>query len=210
MMNATLTANIKYNGVTVQTLTKAGIYAYADFRGHYTSYDLSGDIDYSYSFYVRPNYITDITSQNFYGASVTYDSYGTVPNNWEFSSQYGYLRFIMPTNNGGIPVVINVNDCCGNYYQLYAIPQNFQYLNVSSNDNGITITLNEDGDSERGSILEQAWTVEIRNATTGALMTTLSSTSRSKTISTAGWPKGIYAVKAIVGKEELTEKVFVK
>ncbi len=210
MMNATLTANIKYNGVTVQTLTKAGIYAYAGFRGHYTSYDLSGDIDYSYSFYVRPNYITDITSQNFYGASVTYDSYGTVPNNWEFSSQYGYLRFIMPTNNGGIPVVINVNDCCGNYYQLYAIPQNFQYLNVSSNDNGITITLNEDGDSERGSILEQAWTVEIRNATTGALMTTLSSTSRSKTISTAGWPKGIYAVKATIGKEVLTEKVMVR
>ena len=41
-------------------------------------------------------------------------------------------------------------------------------------------------------------------------MTTLSSTNRSETISTAGWPKGIYIVKVTVGKEELTEKVMVK
>lgn len=34
MMNATLTAEIKYNGVTIQTLTKTGIYAYNDFWGN--------------------------------------------------------------------------------------------------------------------------------------------------------------------------------
>lgn len=210
MMNATLTAYIKYNGVTVQTLTKAGIYAYADFKGHYTSYDLSGDIYYSYLFYVRPNYITYITSPNFYGASVSYDNYGTTPNNWDFSSQYGYLKFIVPINNNSIPVVINVTDGCGNYYQLYAMPQNSKNLNISPGENSITITLNEDGDSERGSILDQTWTVEIRNAATGALMASQSSSNRSETISTAGWPEGIYAVKAAVGKEELTGKFIVK
>lgn len=210
MMNATLTAYIKYNGVTVQTLTKAGIYAYADFKGHYTSGNLSGDINYTHLFYVKPYYNTYITSPNFYGATVTYDNIGTIPNNWGFSSQSGYLQFIMPTNNGGVPVVINVTDGCGNYYQLYAMPQNSKNLNISPGENSITITLSEDGDSERGPILDQSWTVEIRNATTGALMTTLFSTSLSETISTAGWPKGIYAVKATVDKEELTEKFLVK
>jgi hypothetical protein len=41
-------------------------------------------------------------------------------------------------------------------------------------------------------------------------MATQSSSSRSATISTAGWPKGIYAVKATIGKEVLLEKVIVK
>ena len=34
--------------------------------------------------------------------------------------------------------------------------------------------------------------------------------NRSETISTAGWPKGIYVVKATIGKDVLTEKVMVK
>ena len=206
MMNATLTANIKYNGVTIHTLTKTGVYAYADFKGHYTSGNLSGDINYTHIFYVKPNYNTYITSPNFYGATATYDNIGTIPNNWGFSSQDGYLQFIMPTNNNGIPIMINVNDGCGNYYQLYAMPVNSKNINISSDDNGITILLNEKGDS----ILDQTWTVEIRNATTGVLMATQSLTSFSAIISTAGWPKGIYAVKATIGKEVLTEKVIVK
>jgi hypothetical protein len=41
-------------------------------------------------------------------------------------------------------------------------------------------------------------------------MTTLSSICRSETISTVGWPKGIYIVKVTIGKEEQTEKVLVK
>ena len=90
------------------------------------------------------------------------------------------------------------------------MPMNSKNLNISSDDNGITISLNEDGDSDTGLSLDQNWTVEIRNATTGALMATQSSSSRSATISTAGWPKGIYAVKATIGKEVLLEKVIVK
>ena len=45
---------------------------------------------------------------------------------------------------------------------------------------------------------------------TGRVMTTLSSICRSETISTVGWPKGIYIVKVTIGKEEQTEKVLVK
>ena len=42
------------------------------------------------------------------------------------------------------------------------------------------------------------------------MMATQSSTSRSETISTVGWPKGIYVFKVTIGKEELTEKIMVK
>ena len=41
-------------------------------------------------------------------------------------------------------------------------------------------------------------------------MATQSSTSRSESISTVGWPKGIFVVKVIIDKEVLTEKVIVK
>ncbi|MBP5800376.1 MAG: T9SS type A sorting domain-containing protein, partial [Prevotella sp.] len=77
-------------------------------------------------------------------------------------------------------------------------------------ESGITVTLNGDEASDRGLSQDQSWTVEVRSATTGQLMATQSSTSRSETISTAGWPKGIYIVKVTVGKEVLTEKVVVK
>lgn len=210
MMNATLTANIKYNGVTIQTLTKTGVYAYADFYGQYTSGNLSGTINYTHILYARPGYSTNITSPNLIGATVSYDNTATIPSYFYFDTTQWKLYFIMPTNNNGIPIMINVTDGCENYYQLYAMPVNSKNLNISSDDNGITISLNEDGDSDTGLSLDQNWTVEIRNATTGALMATQSSSSRSATISTAGWPKGIYAVKATIGKEVLLEKVIVK
>jgi len=56
----------------------------------------------------------------------------------------------------------------------------------------------------------ESWTVEVINAETGRVMAMQSSMNRSETISTAGWPKGIYIVKVTIGKEELTEKVMVK
>lgn len=57
---------------------------------------------------------------------------------------------------------------------------------------------------------DESWTLEIINAATGQVMATQSSKNRSETISTVGWPKGIYIVKVTIGKEELTEKIMVK
>ena len=63
MMNATLTASVKYNNTTIRTITKSGLYSYNGFWGHYTSGNLSGDIDYTYYFNIRPNATTYITSR---------------------------------------------------------------------------------------------------------------------------------------------------
>lgn len=43
-----------------------------------------------------------------------------------------------------------------------------------------------------------------------AFVTKQTSTNYSETISTSGWPKGVYIVKVIIGKEEYTEKVIMK
>ena len=211
MKNDTLTAEIKYNGVTVQTLTKV-VSAYDDFWGQYTSGGFSGEINYTHTFGVKGNYATTVTSPNFYGATVTYNSSGATPTAWSFDSSLGRLNFVAPASPPGnlIPVVINVHDGCGNDYVLYAFASTANSINVSYEENGITVTLNEDGDSDRGLSPDLSWTVEIRSATTGELKATRNSTSRSETISTAGWPKGIYIVKVTIGKDVLTEKVIVK
>ena len=93
---------------------------------------------------------------------------------------------------------------------LYAFGSSQYNINVSNDGNCITVTLNDDDDSQRNSSIDQSWTIEVRNLTTGQLMATQSSTSRSESISTLGWPKGIYVVKATIGDEVLTEKVIVK
>lgn len=41
------------------------------------------------------------------------------------------------------------------------------------------------------------------------MMTTRKSTSRSLTVSAAGWPKGMYVVNVTVNKEVMTRKVVV-
>ena len=210
MMGATLTAAIKYSGVTIQTLTKT-VYAYSDFYGQYTSDNLSGTINYTHTFNVKPGYTTVVSSPNFEGGTASYDNTGTTPSYFYLDPTISKLYFTMPTNNNGYPVVINVNDGCGNYYQLYAIPQNYLYLEISNVDGEITVTLHEKGeDSSKSVVTNQPWTIEICNASSGVVMATQSSTSRSVSISTSTWPKGLYIVKATVGKEELTEKVIVK
>ena len=206
LMNATLTAQIKYNGVTVQTLTKSGIHAYSGFKGQYTSGSLSGDIHSSLYFNIKANTATTVTSPNFYGATVTYSSSGATPTAWGFNSTNGVLNFKAPA--GSAPVIINVHDVCGNNYVLYAMPSSSYSISVSNGDSGITVMLVEEGDAARG--FTEPWTLEVINAETGRVMATQSSMNRSETISTTGWPKGVYIVKVTIGKEELTEKVMVK
>lgn len=212
MMNATLTANIRHNGVTVRTLTKTGLYAYNDFYGQYTCDTIAGTIDYTHTFYVRPGYSTFITSPNLVNATVSYDPAGTTPLYLFLEPTQWRLSFTMPINNGGVPVILNVDDVCGNHYKLYAMPRGSFYFNIAYEGDFVKITLeNDDEKLLKTMAIEQPWSYEIRNASMGALKASKSSiNSRSTTISTAGWPKGVYVIKARIGKEEVTEKIVVK
>lgn len=208
LLNATLTAEIKYNNVTIQTLTKDHLYAYDGFRGQYTSGNLSGNIDYTFVFTVKANYVTTVTSPNFYGATVTYSSSGATPTAWGFNPSTSVLNFKAPP--GSAPVVINAVDVCANQYTLYAFPSGAKNIDVSYEDNSLAIILNDNDDDSDGSREDEPWTMEIRNAMTGELMTTQNSNSRSTSVSTAGWPKGMYVVRVTIGNEVLTEKVVIK
>jgi Zn-dependent metalloprotease len=212
MMDATLTAYITYNGDTLQTLTKNELYAYTDFKGTYSSGNLSGTINYTHLLYATANTTTNIYSPNFIGGSASYNSTGTTPLYWQFYPELGRLYFTMPPTNNNAPVVIDVDDVCGNHYQLYALPNNSPYyLNISNNEGCITIMLNENSDtSERTGIVDYPWTLEVRSALTGNLKATKLETSRSASVSTIGWPKGVYIIKATVGDEVITEKITVK
>ncbi len=210
MINATLTATIKYNGVIVQTLTKTGLYAYGDFYGQYTSGNLSGTINYTHYFQVKPNATTYITSPNLKGGSASYNYSYTIPSIWAFSTQNGDITMVMPPNNNNIPIIINVLDVFGNNYQLYAVPVNTPYLSASTSDHSITISLTEEEHSMSEAFLELPWNMEIRHVATGRLMFSKSANSHVLEVSTEGWSKGIYVVKATVGKEVLTETIIVK
>ncbi len=210
MSDATLTAIVKNNGVTINTFSLSHIYAHYDFKGYYTSGNLSGNINYTHTFSVKPNQTTYIKSPHFLGGTVSYDSSGATPSIWAFSPTYGDITMV--TTNTYAPVVINVDDVYDNHYQLYAFPNNsVACLSISNDDSGITVILNGNyEDLSNGMNFEQQWTIEICNASTGELVVKQTSTNYSETISTSGWSKGVYIVKVITGKEEYTEKVIVK
>lgn len=204
-----LNAKVFSGGNLIGTLTK-DIILNSGFYGQYTSDNLSGTISYSPVFYVKPGFNTAITSPNLIGATVSYDNSGTTPLYFQHDPTLGKLQFTMPTNNGGTPVIINVYDVCGNQSLLYAMPQNSYYLSISYEDSNVNISLNEEGDALKSNSVDQAWSYEIRSATRGDLRASGIVNSRSTTISTAGWPKGIYIIKATIGKEETTEKIIVR
>lgn len=208
LMDKILTADIKKSNVVVFSKTKI-VSAYSGFKGQYTSGNLSGNINSPYYFSVRKNATTHITSANFSGGTVSYDPSATVPSSWVFNSANETLDFFVPSNSSN-PVVIYLTDGCGNSYQLYAAPTGYYSIIISNEGNCITVMLVEDGDASKDFTPSQSWTLEVRNASTGVLMASQSSASRSESISTVGWPKGIYVVKATIDDEELTEKVIVK
>ena len=209
MIDATLTAYIKYNGMVVQTVIKEGINAFNDIIGHYTSGNISSDISYTHILPVMPGYNTIILSPVLIGATVSYSTTATIPLYWGFSPYSGEIDVTMPYNSVGRPIVFNIYDTCGNYYNLYLYSQSQYLINISNDGNGITVSLNDNSESIRGLSLDEPWSIEIRNATTGELMATKISTNPAATVSTSGWSKGLYVVYVTVGKEVLKEKVLI-
>ena len=209
MVDATLTATILYNGDTVRVLTMPGINAYNDFRGYYTSGNVSGNINYSHYFHVKVNNTTHISSPNLTGASASYDSNYTIPSFWEFDPFHGYINMVMPSTNSNYPIKINVEDVCGNHYQLYAVPSNSIYLSVSNVDGNISISLGQKSEAADSDSMLSSWKYDIINSVSGEIMVTASSTARSALVSSIGWPDGMYVVKITVGDEVITGKIII-
>jgi hypothetical protein len=77
-------------------------------------------------------------------------------------------------------------------------------MTVNFNGEMMYITLDESSSEN------QAWKLEIYNVVTGDKIVTQNVSGRSVSINTSGWKKGLYAARATIDKEVLTEKIQVK
>ena len=179
---------------------------------NYTSGSITGTINYTHIFSVKQGFTTYITSPNLKGATVSYDRNLTIPSIWGFDSTIGSILMVVPSgsNYPTIPVVIYVDDICGNHYQLYAFPVNPNAMSIANGDHGITITLNNPKVALKSVSYSKSWTLEVYGASTGRKMFAKCLDGNSATLSTLGWPKGMYVIKAIVGDELYAGKVMIK
>ena len=98
------------------------------------------------------------------------------------------------------------------------MPYNSYYTNIAYGDSSIDIEMKEtvaeyiksDALKTMKTADDQTWQYEIWSSAMGTLKASQTVNTRSTTISTAGWPKGVYIIKARIGKEEVTEKLVVK
>lgn len=200
MMNATLTATIKYNGITVQTLTKTGISAFTGFKGTYISSMGSGQYVAPNPIFTEANTSVHIWSPKLIGATVTYTGDAT-PSYWLIG--YNTIDVNMPST--GSAIVIHVICEAGDDYYIPVIRSTPPYyLSVNFDGDAIIVTLDDSALDNRD------WTLEIYNLMNGEKVATQNVSSNSVSLNTSGWKRGLYAARAIIGKEILTEKVVLK
>jgi hypothetical protein len=109
----------------------------------------------------------------------------------------------MPSS--GNTIVVNIHCTNGDNFTIPIIKTYSMYqMAVNFNGEMMDITLDE-------SVSEDlAWTLEIYNVATGDKIVTQNVSGRSVSINTSGWKKGLYAARATIDKEVLTEKIQVK
>ena len=197
MLNATLTATVKYNGTTVQTLTKTGINAYSGFVGTYTSSFGSGQYTAPNPIFTASNSLVTIYSTKLIGATLT-RSGDITPTYWMHTGNK--LEVGIPSTGGTL--VVNVSCQNGESYTIPIIRSTLPYgMNVNFNGESLTITLDESASED------QNWLLEIANVVTGEKAITKNATGNSVSLNTSGWKQGLYAVRVTIGKEVLTEKI---
>jgi hypothetical protein len=198
MNNATLTATIKYNGTTIQTLTKTGISQ--GFVGTYSSSTGSGQYFAPNPIFTGANTYVHISSPKLNGATVTYTG-DAIPSYWLVGTNT--IDVGMPST--GSTIVIHVICEAGDDYYIPIIKAyNSNLLSVNLDEETMLITLDE------ASHENQDWTLEIYNVMNGEKVVTQIISDNYVSVNTSGWKRGLYAVRATIGKEVLTEKIQVK
>ena len=216
MKYGVLTAVVKYGGTTILTLTKT-VSATPNFVGHYTSGTISREVLLPAPLEVKSGTVVSITSPNLIGATVQYRTQNTaIPTSWYHNSVQGTLSVGMPSNSI-IPVLVDVTDSFGSQYNLVLLPSSLSSINadVSTEDDYIEVRILdfESGYDVAESMNKSAnnecqdCQIKISNGSSGKIYATSHAEGRITRISTVGWPKGIYIVQVIRGKESVSKKV---
>lgn len=213
LSNATLTATITKNGTLVKTVNKM-ISTGSGFDGTYYNGQSTVQVDLPSPLYVLPGTFVTIQSNDLIGATVTKSGGNGTPTSWSFNGTSGTLQIGMPSGSGNTIVVKVVTSGGATYYLPITTTNDTGYLmSVTPTGNSIEVSIstcegmNNDARSESGI---QDWTLETYNVTTGDKVFGKKVDGSGYTIDTTGWKPGVYAVRAVVGKNVLSEKVIVK
>ena len=201
MVNDTLVATIKHFNDIIQYVTMGDLYAYAGFKGTYSSSLGSGQYLGPNPIYTASNSVVHVTSPNLIDATVSYYSGDATPT---ILSQ-GYNTFDVGMPSTGNTIVVQVNCSNGDIYYIPIIKASkSNNVSVSFDGDMMTITLDE------AVLPDQVWTLEVYNVANGEKIVTREVSGNSASINTSGWKRGLYIVCATIGKEVLTEKMQVR
>ena len=225
MTDATLYAAIKYNGVTIKTITKTGLYAYAGFKGSYYNGQTTKQVNLPYPLYVKPNVSMWIQSPNLINASVSLSG-SFIPSYWNLNTTTGNLTMSTASTTGQTTLVTATCENGSVFYLPVITTSNNNQLNLVINEGLLEVFLvpigNEDFESKDVTVNsdlipiysdkgeQQVWLLEIYNVETGEKVFWQNMTESSCSIDTTGWKPGVYVVRAVIGDEVLNEKVIVK
>ena len=217
MNNGMLTANLYYNSNLLQTFTKSGINApVVIFPGTYFNGQATKPILIPEPLYVLPGTSVIIQSPKLNGATVSYSGGNVSPTFWTLND-YNILVVGMPSSLNSV-VVMHVDCSDGTSYNLPIITTNSVSLMSVSLNGGILeveVTPNHalseiDGYNFTSLPEVSTWSLEIRNALTGAKAYNQQVDGSYCEIDTSCLSKGVYVIRVIVGNEVLSEKIVIK
>ena len=222
-----LHADIYYQGTLLKTLMESVVL----YAGFYGTYSINGgatqQINTSYSvIWVNHGDLVEIKSPNLVTKNVSYSV--VTPYLWHYYTFSGDLDVGYPSSAGNNPIVISVQNNtnysnCDNSHQITLMPTSVlpHYLLKTTGDNGcINVELIADRNEDALETLRNlpvsiqidenpTWTLEVIDANWGEKVLTKEITGNSTSVSLSK-SKGVFIVRATIGKEVLTEKIQVK
>ena len=218
MNNGTLNAELYYNNTLLQTFTKSGINAPTIiFPGTYYNGQITKPILLPAPLYVLPGTSVVINSSKFNGATVSQSGGNASPTSWTFDGANDILVVGMPSTLSSV-VVVHVVCADGTSYNLPIITTSTVNLMSVFIDGGILevgLTPIIDLPQVDGYVFDalpdiSSWKFEVRNALTGAKVFNQLVHGSSFSIDTSLLDTGMYVIRATVGNEVYSEKVFIR
>ena len=209
-----LKADLTYNGTTMQTIRK-NVYSYPSFPGTYSqngntsSFTADGP-----PIMLLPNSEMVITSPYLKGKTITHS--GITPYYFYFDNSKS-IHIVARNVTDGERLYINVSDNHESFtITLRVTIGNSVYNGIcisktTGNNLNVQLLANDAKDDE-SNIEEnpQEWAVSVANPLTNEKVFSQLVEDPSCTINTSGWTSGIYAIKASVGNQVFTKKIYIE
>ena len=220
----TLHADIYYQGALYKSCQQQ-IVAYGGFYGLVTT--TNQQFSPSSPVWVAPGSIVALKSPNLVQKNVSYSVVN--PSAWQYYASEGGLTVGYPSGSSAYqPIVISIQNNtllsdCDNSYQILIMPTTVlpHYQIQAGGDNGnIMVELTTETDEEAKKVIQAysipieieqnpTWTLEVFDAASGTKLITKNVTGTSAVVAT-GKSRGVFVVRATIGKEVLSEKVVLK